>query len=227
MSDQLPVAGASGGAVVPASVGGDLSTHQGGEVTLARSEPGRAPATQANGHPATASSPALGSALDGLAGELRLSDQQLQAYRTWFTRNQEHLESALQEWSDEKQVAADAAHRADCEAALHAEWGASYDANIERIKGWLETLPYHLSQAILEGRYYGGQLLCNDPNVARALLQASTSSPGRSAADVDQRIAEIHNLMRDMSSEYWKGPRASAIQAEYRELVNLQQKRRS
>jgi hypothetical protein len=226
--DQLPVAGSAGGNVVPASVSGDLTTHQGEHGSLARTEPGQAAVASANGQPPSVqSSPALGSALDGLANELHLSDQQLQTYRTWFAQNREHLEDSLQSWADERQIAVDAMHRAECEAVLHMEWGASYEANIERIKGWLSTLPHHLAQAIREGRYYGGQLVCNDPNVARALLQASTSSPGRSAADVDRRIAQIHLLMRDMSSEYWKGPRASAIQAEYRELVNLQQQRRS
>jgi hypothetical protein len=222
VSAQLAVVGGAGGNVVPATVSGDLSTHQGGSGSVARTEPGRAAAA-----PASPSAEALLSTVNQLASELGLNQRQLQTYRSWFERNQERIEDALQERADETQIAADAAHRADCESALHAEWGASYGANIERIKGWLATLPYHLAQAILEGRYYGGQLLCNDPKVAHALLQASTSSPGRSAAEVDQRIAEIHKLMGNMSSEYWKGPRAEAIQSEYRQLVNLQQQRRS
>lgn len=215
MSDQLPVVG-SGGNVIPASVGGDLTTHhRGGEVSI---EPGVAPALSAGAE-------VVGSTLKELARELGLSDRQLQTYRAWYARNREQIEDKLQESADEGQIAADAAQRADCEAALRAQWGASYEANIQRVKGWLATLPYHLSQAILEGRYYGGQLLCNDPNVALALLQVSASSAGRSAADVDQRIEEIHRLMRNPSSEYWKGARAAAIQAEYRELVILQQGR--
>lgn len=47
------------------------------------------------------------------------------------------------------------------------------------------------------------------------------------APDRERRMLEIEALMRDTSSEYWKGPRAEAIQAEYRELLRQQQERRS
>jgi hypothetical protein len=222
VSDQLPVAGGSGRGVVPATVGGDLTTGGGDGSSVARGEPGRAAAPAAT--PATQ---ALVSTMDELAGALGLNDRQLQAYRAWAAQNHERLGEALQESTDEQRIAGDATERAECERALHAVWGASYEANVARIKGWLGTLPYHLAEAILQGRYYGGQLLCNDPDVMRALLQASTNSPGHNALDFDRRIAEIHRLMVDMSSEYWKGPRAPEIQAEYRRLVDMQQQRRS
>ncbi|MGH8200320.1 MAG: hypothetical protein ACREVO_08135 [Steroidobacteraceae bacterium] len=226
MSDQLPVAGGSGRDVVPASIVGDLTSHQGDSGSLARTEPGRSTSTAAS----AANTGPLASRLNELAGHLHLSDSQLQAYRAWMVEHHEQLGEALEEWALEEQIARDQADLTEMKRVLRAEWGASYEANIARIKGWLATLPAPLSEAILQGRYFGGQAICNDPDVMRALLKVSATAAGSSApssADADRRVLEIQALMANLSSEYWKGPRANAIQAEYRELLDLQQQRRS
>lgn len=230
MSDQLPVVGGSGGAVVPAAgelaiaagAGGDLTRHQGDARAVAHADAGR------GAPPSSAQAEAVGTVLNELAVALRLSEGELNTYRAWMAQNRGRLEEAFDAWAAEEQTAIDKAECDECTRILRAEWGGSFDANIARIKAWLSAQPAALSEHILEGRRLGSWS-CNDPNLVRALLQMASSSapPGRSDAEVEQRIAEIHKLMANPSSEYWKGANSEKLQAEYRELVHLQQQRRS
>ncbi len=46
---------------------------------------------------------------------------------------------------------------------------------------------------------------------------------GAPATATDQRIGELDVLMSDTMSEYWRGPKAARLQAEYRDLIDRQE----
>jgi hypothetical protein len=56
--------------------------------------------------------------------------------------------------------------------------------------------------------------------------QSTIVPPGTPNAGkfIGDRIGEISKLMGDPASAYWRGPQAAAMQAEYRELVDAQEK---
>jgi hypothetical protein len=223
MSDQLPVIGAgSRGDVVPATVSGDLTTRPGDSGSLPPAV--LTPASSPDSEP-------LVSRLNQLAAHLRLSDQQLQAYRTWAAHSQEQLHGELEAWAIKNQEAQDEADHAECARVLRAEWGTSYETNVARIKVFLAAEPAAVRKVYMEGRYDSGSWVANDPGVLRALLAKAVGSSALpnagSGVDVEKRIGEIEALMANTSSEYWKGPRAEAIQAEYRGLLGQRELRRS
>lgn len=54
----------------------------------------------------------------------------------------------------------------------------------------------------------------------QALGAPAAATEGKRTPEDEQLIAEIERQMGDPSSAYWRGPRAAAMQAEYRELIS-------
>lgn len=143
----------------------------------------------------------------------------------------------------EKQLAAQAASDdATWQATrdeLRDEWGgADFRRNQNAINNFIATLPDGIGERLLTARGPDGRKLGADPGVLRwmaslaneanpvaSVLPPGTTQPSKAAA---AELADIKALMADDRSEYWQGPKASALQARYRELseaVERQQRR--
>lgn len=121
------------------------------------------------------------------------------------------------------------------EETLRGEWGREYGANINSLKGFINQTFGEAAEAFLSGRDGNGDPLLANQHVVRALLQLANDTRGGNitiatadgrmidGAGVEARISEIEKLMGDSSSEYYKGAKAEAIQAEYRKLIDARE----
>ena len=124
----------------------------------------------------------------------------------------------------------DAAFQGEAEDALREAWkGPDFRRNKNAIENMLSKWPDGAAANLLAGRMDDGSRIGDNPVFAQILAQiANRIEPGRTlvpdgftpaSQGLDQRIAGIEALMGDRHSEYWKGPKAEAMQSEYRELV--------
>lgn len=142
-----------------------------------------------------------------------------------------------QEAQGAKQAEADTAYLAATEDALRAEWGPEYRANQTATVALIQTLApkgvlEKLNGARMDGG--GGRMLLADADVmrfmaglAREINPAATVVPGAGAsagAGIAERKQAMEKMMGDRGSEYWKGPKAAAMQAEYRQLIEAEQR---
>jgi len=131
----------------------------------------------------------------------------------------------------ETRVQDDEKMRVATEDQLRAEWGNDYRANINNIHSMLKGAPPEVAEAFLSARTPDGNPLFGTKEAVQWFAQlARTINPfgtlvgGDGGAldqkGVDARITEIEVLMGKQDSEYWKGPRADKMQAEYRDLID-------
>ncbi|MBX9844032.1 MAG: hypothetical protein K2Z80_19705 [Xanthobacteraceae bacterium] len=124
----------------------------------------------------------------------------------------------------------DAAFQDQAEDTLREAWkGQDFKRNKNAIENMLTKWPEGLAENFLAGRMADGSRIGDNPVMAQVLAQiARQIEPGRTlvpdgftpaSQGLAQRIASIEALMGDRHSEYWKGPMANAMQAEYRELI--------
>jgi hypothetical protein len=136
----------------------------------------------------------------------------------------------LQDTARAAREARDAEFQEQAEETLREAWkGAAFKRNKNAIENMLTKWPEGLAENFLAGRMADGSRIGDNPVMAQVLAQiASGLEPGRTlvpdgftsaSQGLAQRIASIEALMGDRHSEYWKGPKANAMQAEYRELV--------
>lgn len=121
----------------------------------------------------------------------------------------------------------DATAKQGAEDALRAEWGADYRANVNAMKGFLDTAPKEVAEMIADARGADGTAILNNPGVvkwlvglAREMNPAATlvpGAPGNAHKGVEDRIAEIEKTMRTNRNEY---NRDEKMQAEYRDLID-------
>jgi hypothetical protein len=136
----------------------------------------------------------------------------------------------LQDEGRAAREARDAEFQDAAEETLREAWkGADFRRNKNAIDIMLRKWPEGLAANFLAGRMADGSRIGDNPVMAQVLAQiAGGLEPGRTlvpdgftpaSQGLAQRIASIEALMGDRHSEYWKGPKANAMQAEYRELV--------
>lgn len=143
----------------------------------------------------------------------------------------------IQETQAAERHAADQAFGQTTQDALRAEWGPEYTANINAIQSMVTTLaPTGVFEKIANSRMEagGGRPLANDPDVvrflaavAREINPSGTVVPalgGDAVKNLDARLGELSTMMRDTSGPYWKGAKSESLQAEYRTLVDQQQR---
>ena len=115
---------------------------------------------------------------------------------------------------------------------LRAKWGNDYRPNINSVHGLLDQAPAGFKEMFLNGRLADGTPIGSSvaglewlAQVARIVNPAGTVVPA-GTTNIGQAItAELDKLTKMMgnrNSEYWKGPKAAANQARYRELVDAQ-----
>jgi hypothetical protein len=136
----------------------------------------------------------------------------------------------LQDEGRAAREARDAEFQDAAEETLREAWkGADFRRNKNAIDIMLRKWPEGLAANFLAGRMADGSRIGDNPVMAQVLAQiAGGLEPGRTlvpdgftpaSQGLAQRIASIEALMGDRHSEYWKGPKANAMQVEYRELV--------
>lgn len=150
----------------------------------------------------------------------------------WYYEQQTQIQAARDAADDEFHQKSD--------DALRAEWGGDYRKNINAIGNILTTLPddMHMPDErgnviygakILEARTPDGRKLGDHPafvkwlasharelNPTATLLPAGTGDPSGS---IDNEIQNIEKLMKDRTSDYWKGPKSAEMQQRYRDLL--------
>lgn len=126
--------------------------------------------------------------------------------------------------------AKDAAFQEQAEDTLREAWkGSDFKRNKNAIENMLSQWPEGAAENLLAGRMADGSRIGDNPVFAQLMAQlANRLEPGRTlvpdgftpaSQNLAQRLASIEALMGDRHSDYWKGPKAAAMQAEYRELV--------
>ena len=118
---------------------------------------------------------------------------------------------------------------------LKSEWGpAGFKRSMGAIHGFLDLAPADVKSLIVNARGADGVPLFNKASVVRyfrdlamQMNPVATEVPGgavSAAASVAERLAELQAMSGDNNSEYWSGPKAKALQAEMREMIEAQQK---
>lgn len=134
----------------------------------------------------------------------------------WFFKNRDTQMKANQEATSKV--------RQETEDALRGEWGNDYRKNDDVIDGLLsETLAdEELRKDIADARKLNPGLSKWLLGVALQLNPAGTILPntgGNTVQAISDEITSLKKMMGDQNSEYWKGPKATANQARYRELT--------
>ena len=156
-----------------------------------------------------------------------LNPQTVNQMLAWYTDQQQITQAQMNDRDEQ--------NRAKVEEGLRREWGPEYKTadgqngkNLNAIGNLFSDAPEGLFDTILSARDADGMLLGDNPNfikwaasLGREIYPTATLIPfGADAAKgVLDRKAEIETLMGNGKSEYWKGPKADALQTEYRELL--------
>lgn len=145
-------------------------------------------------------------------------------------------------WYNDQKEADIAKFAANDQATLQAvqteligKWGLpDFRKNTAAIKAYLTSAPEAASAFIADARGPDGTLLFTNPDVVAWFAQQardagfdSVSQIGGNMAPMvatETRMADIKVMMAKPNSEYWKGPRAESLQAEYRDLVDQQRR---
>lgn len=138
-----------------------------------------------------------------------------------------------------KQVENDKTLRVQVEDQLRKEWGPEYRSNVNNIHALFQGAPEEVREAIMSARGPDGRALFNDAKTMQYFAQlARQLNPfgvmvGSDGGSLDQkgveaRIAELGgpNFMGNSNSEYLKGPKADALQKEYRDLIDARDRMR-
>ncbi len=160
------------------------------------------------------------------AMEKNWSPNQYNEAVSWYYENLDAQRAAQED--------ADAQHKQTAEDDLRSEWGPDYRRHVNAVGNLLSTAPEGLADRLLAGRTADGKKIGDDPaivrwlsqlsreiNPAATLVPAGTSDAGKNISD---RIADMEKMMGDRSSDYWRGPKAEAMQAEYRDLITARDK---
>lgn len=151
----------------------------------------------------------------------------------WWTAEQGKIQAAREAADDEFHQKSD--------DALRAEWGGEYRKNVNAVGNILSSLPdeMHIKNEkgevvevgghLLAARLPNGRLLGDHPailkwlahqarilNPTATLLPAGTGDP---TGSIETEIQSIEKLMKDRTSEYWKGPKSGPMQQRYRDLL--------
>lgn len=209
MSNDVVVSGGTGGAVATTGGGGG-GVDRVGDMSVDRG---------ARAVSAPASTAQRQAVLTELTRKTGLSAAQASAVSDWILtpEAQDVIYREVIKPQDDRD-------RAALEASLHKQWGGQYKHNLQQIERVLGLLPLEVSAEIRHGRDATGQALCNKSTFILGLLQASGQAAWRASnapAQQDgspQELAELNAKMANRNSDYWKGPKAEANQARWREL---------
>ena len=165
--------------------------------------------------------PVVGKFLE-LAHKNNLTNAQVKDTLDWYY--------TMAEAQTEERATKDTAIAREAQDKLRDKWGQEYRPNINSVHSLLDGAPAGLKDMILNGRLADGTPIGSSvqalewlANMSRQLNPAGTVVPA-GTANVGQAIAseleKLTAMMGNRNSEYWKGPKAEANQARYRELTD-------
>lgn len=137
-----------------------------------------------------------------------------------------------QDKQNQQLIELDASRKVAAEDALRTELGQEYRATINMVDNFLSSDP-EFAKRLLGGRLADGTRIADDPafikwiaNQVRELnpLAALVPAGVDQQRSVNDRKATLEGMMGDRNSEYWKGPKAEALQSEYRQILEAQQR---
>lgn len=124
----------------------------------------------------------------------------------------------------------DATDKNDGQIKVGEEWKGQSKGNLKLISDFMKEAPGDVADNILAARLPNGKLLGNDFSALSWILdQARFKNPvpssigGTSEAQVktaQTRLGDLVKLSGDRTSEYWKGPKAAAMQEEHLQLID-------
>lgn len=129
--------------------------------------------------------------------------------------------------------AADDGFTADSTVSLKDEWGKDYNRNVQAVRNLLSKAPADVADRFTGGRTADGKLIGSDPAILKWLAQTAldldpmaTVMPAGKAdiASLTGRKTEIKAMMGDQTSDYWRGPKATALQKEYLDIVSAEER---
>lgn len=161
-----------------------------------------------------------------VAHKLNYTKEQVKAGIDWQYENSQR-QTELQQAADEKLTM-------ETVDALRAEWGNDYRANTNMIQTNLDRGGNGLADMVLRGRAADGRPLGSVPEVLKWIVAmerdinpAGTVVPNAGSNQINaiaDEIANLEKMMGNRQSDYWKGPKAEANQARYRQLDEARSK---
>lgn len=165
---------------------------------------------------------------DAVAGklhELNAKPEVIHALADWYY--------GMQDEQVEAQKVADTESKNKLTGALKTAWGNDFAANSNVYASFVASAPKEVQEVLTQARGPDGSFLLYNPAIvswltaqAREINPAGHIVPSAGAdgglQSITTEIASLKGLMANESSEYWKGPKAEANQARYRQLVEAQ-----
>jgi hypothetical protein len=106
-------------------------------------------------------------------------------------------------------------------AVLGEKWGGEYDVNVSILRNYMRSLPPKVVEGIEYARLSDGTALLNSPEALEWLVSlARKPQVSDKYMSASEEKSSLEKLMRDRSSEYWRGDRSTALQARFRDLVS-------
>jgi hypothetical protein len=157
------------------------------------------------------------------AHESNASPEQVNKIMHWYYEEQERMLSAQEE--------KDSTFLRESEDVLRAEWGGDFRANINMIRGLVDTMPADVKDLFVNARLGDGNALLNHPDMARWLaMNARTINPvatvvpgagANIAGAIDDEITTIEKTMRENRKAYNAD---SKMQNRLRELYSARER---
>jgi len=151
------------------------------------------------------------------------SPEQVNKIMHWYYEEQERMLAAQEEKDTE--------FLRESEDTLRAEWGGDYRANINMIRGLVDTMPADVKDLFVNARLGDGHALLNHPDMARWLAMnartinpVATVVPGAGAnisGAIDDEITSIEKTMRTDRKAYNANPK---MQERLRELYSARER---
>lgn len=171
--------------------------------------------------------------LESFLAEAHKADMPPQAVHLalqWYKSNEEKILA--------DRSSADLQHRQKAEDTLRAEFGPEFRPNLN---GAHSLVAFYGSQELANDLYSArladGTPLGDHPGFLRLMVALNREiNPHGTVAptagqtpmqSIDNRLGELKKLMSDKRSEYWQGPSRDNLQAEYRNLIDMQSKHKS
>ena len=158
-----------------------------------------------------------------LAHNQNIPPEQAKAIAQWYYQDREVQEQQRAESDDRERI--------DAITDLKKEWGSAFKGNINAVQSLLDMAPEGVSDMLQSARDADGKSIFNDANVLRYFAHlANEINPvgafvppggGDAMETIATEIASIEKTMRTNRSEYNKD---EAMQARYRELLDIRQK---
>ncbi len=148
------------------------------------------------------------------------------------TQGLSNLHTAQREQAD-RLAAFDTEHKQKGEDTLRSEWGTDYRRNVNAVDNLVATMPADLAETFINGRLSDGTKIGADPRIIRWLSSLAADYPslvsdgGDIANSQESRMSELRELIKDRRSAYYKGADANKLQTEYRNLLDVENRRKS